>query len=54
MFLKNFGENIKVIFEISNEKLQKLKDEKNDINFNFFNLNIIKEKYIKVDDAKKG
>lgn len=45
---QEFGENVKINFEISSEKLEKLSQNKENLNFKFSNLNIIKQKYINI------
>ena len=43
---QEFGEKVKIIFEISSEKLEILKSNKENFNFQFSKLEIIREKYI--------
>ena len=45
---QEFAENIKIYFEITNEKYETLKLNKNNLNFRFENLKIVKEKYIDI------
>ena len=43
---QEFGEKVKIIFEIISEKLEILKSNKENFNFQFSKLEIIREKYI--------
>ena len=45
---QQFTENVKIYFEITNEKFETLKLNKDNFNFKFENLKIIKEKYIDI------
>ncbi len=45
---QEFEENIKVFFETTLDKIKILNDNKENLNFNFWNLKIIREKYIDV------
>lgn len=43
-----YSENIVSIIEITEEKLQKIKINRNELNFKILNINILKEKYIEI------
>ena len=45
---QEFGEKIKIFFEISVEKLECLEINRENLNFKFSNLDVIKEKYINI------
>ena len=45
---QEFGEKIKIFFEISVEKLEHLENDRENLNFKFSNLDVIKEKYINI------
>lgn len=45
---QEFGEKVKVFFEISVEKLKSLELDKENLNFQFSNLKVIKDKYINI------
>lgn len=45
---EEFGENIKIFFETTTEKLEKMKLDTPNLNFNFWNLEIVREKYIDI------
>ena len=43
-----YSENVSVFIEITKEKLKSLEEDKNNLNFNIINQEIIKEKYIEI------
>lgn len=45
---QEFGEKIKIFFEINVEKLEHLENDRENLNFKFSNLDVIKEKYINI------
>lgn len=45
---QEFGEKVKIFFEISVEKLKSLELDKENLNFQFSNLKVIKDKYINI------
>ena len=45
---QEFGEKIKIFFEINNEKLENLELNRENLNFKFSKLDVIKEKYINI------
>lgn len=44
----NFGENVEIIFEILEEKLTDILNNKQNLNFNIIESTIVKEKYIEI------
>jgi putative IMPACT (imprinted ancient) family translation regulator len=44
-----FNENVKVIFEVTNEKFENILLEKNNLNFDILSSKILKSKYIQID-----
>lgn len=48
-----FGENVKIIFEISKEKLEQTLENQSNLNFKILKNEVLKEKYIDVNGSCK-